>query len=724
MPKINWGEKLETKISMLPESPGCYLMKDAEGTIIYVGKAVNLKNRVRSYFRDTEHTPKVAAMISHIDDFDILLCDSNLEALCLECNLIKLHKPYYNILLKDDKHYPYLRVNLKEPFPRLELARRIEQESGRQKDGVKYFGPYIGATAVRQVIEAVRGVFPLRTCRKELPLKTPSRPCVNYEIGKCMAPCAGKCTEEAYWDMMDGVLAFLGGDYQQVLKVLRKDMMDCAARMQYERAAALRDKIRDVEGLMERQIAIQTDRSEQDIIALAQDGLDAMVHIFYVRGGRMIGGDHFALPREGSEDAGEVMAEFITQYYEDGNLIPRHVLVQSLPEGTKDQLELWLRQQKGSAVSLATPKRGEKHDLILLAAKNAADALEKRNARASIREERTTGAAAALGRALGLPNPPRRIEGYDISNTQGVLSVASMVVFIDGVAAKKEYRRFRIKTVEGANDFASLNEVLGRRFEHGLREKAEREAAGLSPIGGKFSDLPDLVLIDGGPQQLRFARQALLDMGVKVKVGLKPNEQGDCLQSACEACDAPEGMGQAELKVGLKPDEQGDCLQSACEACDAPEGMGQAELKVGLKPDEQGDCLQSACEACDAPEGVGQAEVAMFGLAKKQEEIFLPDREEPILLDHHTPELHLIQRIRDEAHRFCITHHRGLRGKASIHSQLEDIPGIGPKRRKALLTRLGSLKAIREATEEQLMAVPGMNKTAVQAVMAWAAKKE
>ncbi len=621
MAKLNWGEKLETKIAMLPESPGCYLMKDAEGTIIYVGKAVNLKNRVRSYFRDTEHTPKVAAMIANIDDFDILLCDSNLEALCLECNLIKLHKPHYNILLKDDKHYPYLRVNLKDTFPRLELARRME------KDGAKYFGPYIGATAVRQVIEAVRGVFPLRTCRKELPLKTPSRPCVNYEIGKCMAPCAGKCTEEAYWDMMDGVLAFLGGDYQQVLKVLRKDMMDCAAKMQYERAAALRDKIRDVEGLMERQIAIQTDRSEQDIIALAQDGLDAMVHIFYVRGGRMIGGDHFALPREGSEDPGEVLAEFITQYYEDGNLIPRHVLVQALPEGSREQLEQWLRQQKGAAVNLATPQRGEKHDLVLLAAKNAADALEKRNARASIREERTTGAAAALGRALGLEKPPRRIEGYDISNTQGVLSVASMVVFIDGVAAKKEYRRFRIKTVEGANDFASLNEVLGRRFEHGLKEKAEREAAGLSPIGGKFSDLPDLVLIDGGPQQLRFARQALLDMG---------------------------------------------------------------------------------------------AEVAMFGLAKKQEEIFLPDREEPILLDHHTPELHLIQRIRDEAHRFCITHHRGLRGKASIHSQLEDIPGIGPKRRKALLTKLGSLKAIREATEEELLAIPGMNKTAAEAVLRWA----
>ena len=631
--KLNWGEKLETKIAMLPESPGCYLMKDAEGTIIYVGKAVNLKNRVRSYFRDSDHTPKVAAMIANIDDFDILLCGSNLEALCLECNLIKLHKPHYNILLKDDKHYPYLCVNLKEPFPRLELARRMP-EGSQPKDGMKYFGPYIGATAVRQVIEAVRGVFPLRTCRKELPLKNPSRPCVNYEIGKCMAPCAGKCTEDQYWDMMDGVLAFLGGDYDQVLKVLRQDMMDCAAKMQYERAAALRDKIRDVEGLMERQIAIQTDRSEQDIIALAQDGLDAMVHIFYVRGGRMIGGDHFALPREGSEDPGEVLAEFITQYYEDGNLIPRHVLVQTLPEGSRDQIEQWLKQQKSTygttrqTVTLATPKRGEKHDLILLAAKNAADALEKRNARAAIREERTTGAAAALGKALGLPKPPRRIEGYDISNTQGVLSVASMVVFIDGVPAKKEYRHFRIKTVEGANDFASLNEVLGRRFAHGLQEKAEREAAGLSPIGGKFSDLPDLVLIDGGPQQLRFARQALLDMG---------------------------------------------------------------------------------------------AEVDMFGLAKKQEEIFLPDREEPILLDHHTPELHLIQRIRDEAHRFCITHHRGLRGKASIHSQLEDIPGIGPKRRKALLTKLGSLKAIREATEEQLLQVPGMNKSAAEAVLKWAA---
>ena len=621
MAKLNWGETLETKIAKLPESPGCYLMKDAEGTIIYVGKAVNLKNRVRSYFRDTYHTPKVAAMISHIADFDVLLCDTNLEALCLECNLIKHHKPYYNILLKDDKHYPYLRVDLKEPFPRLTLARRME------KDGAKYFGPYIGATAVKQVIDAVRGVFPLRTCKQALPLKTPRRPCINYDIGRCMAPCAGKCTEEAYWDMLDGVLSFLNGDYKQVVDKLKADMMAAAEKMQYEKAAVIRDKIRDVQGLMERQIAIQTEQAEQDIIALSQDGLDAMIQIVYVRGGRMIGGEHFALPQEGSEEPGEVLASFLTQYYEDGNLIPRHVLCQALPEGATEQLEQWLRQQKNAAVSLRTPRRGEKHDLVLLAAKNAADALEKRNARTAIREERTVGAAASLGRILGLENPPRRIEGYDISNTQGVLSVAAMVVFIDGVPAKKEYRRFRIKTVEGANDFASMNEVLRRRFTHGLEEKAQREAAGQSPMGGKFSDLPDLILIDGGPQQLRFAQEALQELGVTVP---------------------------------------------------------------------------------------------MFGLAEVGERIFLPGREEPICLDHHTPELHLVQRIRDEAHRFGITHHRALRGKAFVHSQLEDIPGIGPKRRKALLSRFGSLKAIREATEEELLATPGISKPAAEAVLAWA----
>ena len=617
---IDWGEKLEEKIRMLPDSPGCYLMKDRDGTIIYVGKAVNLKNRVRSYFRDTAHTPKVAAMISHIDDFEILLCETNLEALILECNLIKRHRPYYNILLKDDKHYPYLKVNMKEPFPRLEITRRME------KDGARYFGPYIGASAVKQVIEAVRGIFPLRTCRQALPAKTVRRPCVNYDIRKCMAPCAGKCSEEEYARMMAGVIHFLEGDYKPVVDQLTREMNEAASALRFERAAQIRDKIRDVQGLMERQIALRTDGSEQDLIALAQDGLDAMIQILYIRGGRMIGGDHFLLPREGGEDAGEVIAGFLTQYYETSSLIPRNVLCQTLPEEMTEQLENWLREKKGGAVSLRIPQRGEKHELVKLAEKNAEDALKKRNARRTIQEERTVGAARNLGEILGMKDYPRRIEGYDISNTQGQQSVASMVVFIDGVPAKKEYRHFRIKTVEGANDFESMKEVLGRRYAHALREKEEGTEE------GKFTDLPDLILIDGGPQQLRFAMEAL--------------------------------------------------------------------------------------------EGIGVTPPAMFGLAEKEEEIWLPGAEEPIRLDHHTPELQLIQRIRNEAHRFGIIHHRILRARAFTHSQLEDIPGIGPERRKALLKAFGSIRKLREASVDEIAAVRGMTRKTAEAVKEGLAPKE
>ena len=615
----HWGEKLEEKIGMLPDSPGCYLMKDQEGTIIYVEKAVNLKNRVRSYFRDTVHTPKVAAMIAHIDDFEILLCESNLEALILECNLIKRHQPYYNILLKDDKHYPYLKADLKQPYPRLEICRRME------KDGAKYFGPYIGANAIRQVLEAVWDVFPLRTCKQMLPPRTPKRPCVNYDIGRCLAPCAGKCSEEAYRTMIAGVVDFLNGDFEPVIHSLERDMQDAAAEMRYEKAAKIRDKIRDVRGMMERQIAQRPDRSEQDLIALAQDGLDAMIQILYVRNGQMIGGDHFVLPREGAEDPGEVIAAFMEQYYETDSLVPRNILCQALPEGSAEELEVWLRQKKGSAVTVLTPRRGEKHELVLLAAKNAEDALKKRNARRTIHEERTVGAAEKLGTLLGMDHFPRRIEGYDISNTQGEQSVAAMVVFIDGEPAKKEYRHFRIRSVEGANDFASLYETLSRRYAHAAREQAE------STPQSRFAELPDLILIDGGPQQLRFARQAILDLGMEPP--------------------------------------------------------------------------------------------AMFGLAEREEEIWLPGAETPIRPDHRTPELQLVQRIRDEAHRFGIIHHRTRRTKASIHSALDEIPGIGPGRRKELLKAFGSLKAIREAGLEELEKVKGMNRPAAEAVIRWSGRE-
>ncbi len=596
------NDRIRLKLSLLPDSPGCYLMKQ-EGRIIYVGKAVNLRSRVHSYFRTQVHTPKVAALVGHIDDFDTMLCASNLEALMLESNLIKLHKPYYNILLKDDKRYPYIRFDLNEPFPRLTIARKMED------DGAKYFGPYIGANAIRQVMDLLRRAFPLRTCNLKLPLARPIRPCINYDIGQCLGPCAHKCTEEEYRAVVDHVLSFLRGRYQPALEQLEQDMADAAQRLQFERAAELRDCIRDVKGLMEQQNAQQTNRAEQDIIALAQDGLDAMAQVLYVRGGKLLGGDAFALPREGNEPLEEVLTAFVVQYYAQRQPAREVVLQAAEDAGT---LESWLRERKEGAVTLTIPQRGDKKALVLTAQHNAQDALQKRNAHQRVQEERTTGAVKELAEALGLDFVPRRIEGFDISNTQGSLSVASMVVFIDGQPAKKEYRHFRIKTVEGANDFASMNEVLGRRFR---RAMAENEA--------DRWPMPDLVLVDGGPEQLRFARVAMLAEG---------------------------------------------------------------------------------------------ANVPMFGLAKRMEEIYLPGQEEPILLDRRSAALHLIQRVRDESHRFAITHHRTLRGKAATRSLLEEIPGIGPSRRRALLAAFRTMKAIGEADVEALAAVKGMSRPAAEAL--------
>ena len=358
------SENLRTKLAMLPDSPGCYLMKH-QGEIIYVGKAVNLKNRVRSYFHTKEHTPKVAAMVAQVDDFDILLCNTNLEALALECNLIKLHKPHYNILLKDDKHYPYVRIDRREPFPRVTIARRM------QKDGAQYFGPYIGATAVRDALEVVRRVFPIRTCDKKLPLKAPARPCVNYEIGRCKAPCAHLCSQEEYAQIIDGVVSFLNGNSKEICDRLNQEMWAAAKKMDYELAAQKRDALRDVEGLMERQRAIQTNDAQQDVLALAQDGLDAMAQVLIIRGGRMIGGDSFALPGEGNEPPQSVLTEFALRYYAD-RLPTREIL--TMPVEEPEVIAQLLRERRGGAVDVLTPQRGEKRALVLLAERNAADA--------------------------------------------------------------------------------------------------------------------------------------------------------------------------------------------------------------------------------------------------------------------------------------------------------------------------------------------------------------
>ena len=611
------NELLALKIKKLPDSPGCYLMK-SQGQIIYVGKAKNLKNRVRSYFQSRNHTVKVAAMVEKIDDFEIMLCDSNLEALILECNLIKLHKPYYNILLKDDKHYPYLRIDMHEDFPRVELVRRA------QKDHAKYFGPYMGATSVREVLGVLQKNFPLRTCTQPIRPDKPRRPCLHYQIGQCLAPCAGLTTRETYHAVLDQVVDFLSGKSDDILRELNEQMRQAALQLHFEQAAVLRDRIAGVESLMQRQKAINVKGGDQDIIAMAEDGLDAMVQILFVRGGRMVGGEHFALERAGGQPVDEVLQSFILQFYEDAAAIPSEIIVEALGEEV-EFLREYLEEIRGARVNLHEPQRGTKHKLIEMAKKNAADALDKRNARMQLQEARTLGASRALGEAVGMDHVPRRIEGYDISNTQGVLSVASMVVFIDGSPAKKEYRHFRIKTVVGANDFASMNEVITRRFAHAKREIEELREKGADLSAGHFTDLPDLILIDGGPEQLDFARRAMLAEGFNIP---------------------------------------------------------------------------------------------MFGLAKRLEEIFLPGQAESILLDRHSPALHLIQRIRDEAHRFGITHHRNLRGKASVHSRLEDIPGVGPKRRRALLTHFKTLENIQNATLEELCAAEGMTRPSAEAVYA------
>ena len=462
------NDVLQEKIRLLPESPGCYIMKSG-GEIIYVGKAVNLKNRVRQYFHGS-HTPKVAAMVSRVDDFDLMLCQTNLEALTLECNLIKKYKPFYNILLKDDKHYPYLRIDFHEHYPRLTLARRMDS-----RDGAKYFGPYIGATTVRQVMDEVRRFFPLRTCNLTLPLKAPRRPCMHHQVGECKAPCAGLISEEEYAAILKRVVAFLNGDSRELVYELQKEMIAASQRMEYERAAELRDKLYSIQGLMERQHAIQTKDVEQDVLAVAMNQQDAMVQLTHIRGGRMEEGRSILMEGCGGEDPAQILSQFLTQYYDDEHLIPRNVLAQTLPEPV-EELEQWLRLRKGGAVTLTVPQRGDKLELVKLARKNAQNALDHYYQSEQVKYMRTTLAMKELMEALHLPNLPRRIEGYDISNTQGILSVASMVVFEGGLPAKKEYRHFRIKTVEGANDFASMAEVIGRRFTHGAAVYRKTEA--------------------------------------------------------------------------------------------------------------------------------------------------------------------------------------------------------------------------------------------------------
>jgi excinuclease ABC subunit C len=598
--------ELEATLKRLPDRPGVYLMKDARGVVIYVGKAQSLRSRVRSYWQKQAGGGEIHLIRSVIDkvaDLEYTMTDSVSEALLLEINLVKRHRPRYNVRLKDDKSYPFIKITGEE-FPRVERTRKLPA------DGSRYFGPYASASSVDEAMNLIRRIFPFRTCGLDIHegRKAIERPCLLYHIKRCQAPCVGYISKADYGADIEQIERFLEGRQEVVAKALTQQMQAASDATEYERAAALRDKVRAIDRTMESQKMAANKTTEEDVLGLARQDNQAAVQLFAVRGGKMVGRDVFLLDAPHETDDSAVLAGFVLQYYERATSVPPEVLVPCLPDDAED-LEGFLTERRGTAVRLRIPQRGEKRELLELAARNATETLAKEHARWLADHGKTLAALEELAEALGLAAIPTRIECYDISNFQGAQSVGSMVVFEEGRPRTGEYRRFRIKEVIGANDFASHQEVLRRRFK---RAKAGEEGSDEELRW----QLPDLVVIDGGKGQLSAAKEVLDELGY-----------GD---------------------------------------------------------------------------------LAVVGLAKEREEIFLPDREIPVLLPTTSPALYMMQRLRDEAHRFAITYHRSLRAKAATRSAFDDLPGVGPKRRAALLRVFGSAKRVREAPLEQVAAVPGI----------------
>lgn len=597
------------KLATLPSKPGCYLHKDRSGTVIYVGKAVNLRSRVRSYFqKGASHTPKIRKLVEQVADIEYIVCASELEALVLECSLIKKHRPHFNVRLRDDKQYPYLCLTMSEPFPRLVMVRRVRQ------DGNRYFGPYPGSRAVYATMELVNRIFPLVSCGKRFDGRAVQKPCLYFHMGQCLAPCAGLANREEYAAASKDVEDFLQGRQEQIIRKLRQQMEEAAESMEFERAARLRDRLQGVEEVLQRQKVITSELIDQDVIAVVPDdtGLNgACVQMFFIRGGKLIGQNHFLVEGAAEESPGDVVQEFVKQYYESAAFIPSEIL---LPHEMDEVaiVQSWLRQKKGKKVEIHVPVRGDKRKLVEMATDNATHALEQIKAEMRAKLASTERALQDLATALDLAAPPQRIECYDISNIQGAYQVASMVVCEQGQMAKKEYRRFRIRRDDNLpNDFASMQEVLTRR----LKDAKEGDP--------KFSRLPDLIIVDGGRGQVTAARAAMDQTGVHLPLA---------------------------------------------------------------------------------------------GLAKQFEHLFMPDRPQPVILPPSSQALYLVQRIRDEAHRFANTYNASLRGKGQTRSLLDDIPGIGSKRRKSLQLHFGSLSKLKAASHAEIAAAPGMNRKLAETV--------
>ena len=614
----NPSDHIQGILDNLPAKPGCYLMKNSSGQIMYVGKAINLRSRVRSYFHvGADHTRKTRRMVFEIADIDFILVESELEALILEMNLIKKHLPEYNVRLKDDKRYPFIKVLWADPFPKVIVTRQHE------KDGSRYYGPFTSVWAVHQTLDLLRKIFQYRSCDRIITGQDP-RACLYYDIKLCTAPCIGKINQQDYRQMIDDLCKFLEGHTDPILDRLRNQMQIHSNQMNFEQAAVVRDQIMAIEKVVERQKIISNREEDSDVIALARSNGESCVQVFFIRNGRLIGREYFIL--EGTEDEAdsEVVSEFIKQFYAEASHIPREVL---LPNEVEEAviIQQWLNQQRGGQkVQIRIPRRGTSRDLVKMATENAVETLSALKSQWEADTHKQSQALGELQKALEMPKPPNRIECYDISNIHGTAAVGSMVVFEQGVPNKKLYRRFNIKSVSGPDDFASMEEVLARRFKR-WQSSQERHTVG-EKVDESFAILPDLLVVDGGKGQLSRA------------------------------------------------------------------------VKVGEEYDNLGEML-------------------IVGLAKEHELIFLPGRELPVELPRNSQGLYLIQRIRDEAHRFAITAHRKMRKKERLVSRLDQIPGIGSARKKALLKTFGSLDGVRKASLDDLANVPGITSALAETIL-------
>lgn len=610
---------IEEELKKLPAQPGVYIMHDARDEIIYVGKAVSLKNRVRQYFQSSRNkTAKIEQMVSRIARFEYIITDSELEALVLECNLIKEHRPRYNTMLKDDKAYPYIKVTVGEDFPRVMFSRTMK------KDKNKYFGPYTSAGAVNDTVDLIHKLYRLRTCSRNLPRDIgKERPCLNYHIKQCDAPCQGYISKEEYGKSVEEALDFLNGRYGKLLGILEQRMTEASERMDFEKAIEYRELLNSVKKVAQKQKITSSSMEDRDIIAMAKDDMDAVVQVFFVREGKIIGRDHFHVTVGAAEDDRQILTGFVKQFYSGTPFVPRELWMQTEPEDSEIIVK-WLGAKRGQKVKIIVPQKGQKERLVELAQKNAALVLSQDKEKIKREELRTIGAMNQIGSIIGLDHV-RRIEAYDISNINGLESVGSMVVYEDGKPKRSDYRKFKIRSVKGPNDYASMKEVLTRRFTHGMEEAKELKEDGLDEKLGSFTRFPDLLMMDGGRGQVNIALEVLDELGLAIPV-------------------------------------------------------------CGMVKDDN----------------------------HRTRGLYYNNVEMPI--DRHSEGFRLITRIQDEAHRFAIEYHRSLRGKGQVKSILDDIPGIGPTRRKALMRQFKSLEAVKEAAVEELMEAPGMNRKSAQSV--------